>query len=107
MTNKKPGKIRLLIVDDSPSVRMMLEQIFSSDAAFEVAGHACDGAEAVAAVERLSPDVVTMDILMPRMNGLDATRTIMEIHPVPIVIVSGNLDAEEVLTSFRAIEAGA
>lgn len=107
MKIRQKGKIRVLIVDDSPSVRMMMEQIFSGDAAFEVAGHAGDGAEAVAAVERLSPDVVTMDILMPRMNGLDATRTIMESHPVPIVIVSGNLDAEEVLTSFRAIEAGA
>lgn len=100
-------KIRVLIVDDSPSVRMMLAQIFSSDAAFEVAGSAGDGAEAVAAAERLYPDVVTMDILMPGMNGLDATRLIMERHPLPIVIVSGNLDAEEVLTSFRAMEAGA
>jgi two-component system, chemotaxis family, protein-glutamate methylesterase/glutaminase len=107
MNIRQQAKIRVLIVDDSPSVRMMLEQIFSSDPAFEVAGHAGDGAEAVAAVERLAPDVVTMDILMPVMNGLDATRMIMERHPVPIVIVSGNLDAEEVLTSFYAIEAGA
>lgn len=101
------AKIRVLIVDDSPSVRLMLEQIFSADPDFEVAGHACDGLEAVSAVERLAPDVVTMDILMPAMNGLDATRLIMERHPVPIVIVSGNLDPEELLTSFRAIEAGA
>jgi two-component system chemotaxis response regulator CheB len=101
------AKIRVLIVDDSPSVRMMLEQIFSADTAFEVAGSAGDGAEAVQAVERLAPDVVTMDILMPGMSGLDATRLIMERHPVPIVMVSGNLDPEEVLTSFRAMEAGA
>lgn len=100
-------KIKVLIVDDSPSVRMTLAEIFSADAAFEVAGSAGDGAEAVQAVERLAPDVVTMDILMPGMNGLDATRLIMERHPVPIVIVSGNLDPEEVLTSFRAMEAGA
>src|SRR5450631_414509 len=107
MTSVQQTKIRVLIVDDSPSVRMMLEQIFSSDADFEVAGCAGDGAEAVSAVECLAPDVVTMDILMPGMNGLDATRLIMERHPLPIVIVSGNLDAEEVLTSFRAMEAGA
>jgi two-component system chemotaxis response regulator CheB len=99
--------IKVLIVDDSPSVRMMLERIFSADPDLEVVGTACDGEQAVVAVERLAPDVVTMDICMPRMNGLDATRRIMEIHPVPIVIVSGNLDEEEVLTSFRAMEAGA
>ncbi|MBK5275682.1 MAG: chemotaxis-specific protein-glutamate methyltransferase CheB [Desulfuromonadales bacterium] len=107
MTGRQQAKIRVLIVDDSPSVRMMLEQIFSTDAAFEVAGQAGDGEEAVKAVEQLSPDVVTMDILMPRMNGLEATRMIMERHPLPIIIVSGNLDPEEVLTSFRAMEAGA
>jgi len=107
MTKAAQPKIRVLIVDDSPSVRMMLEHIFSSDAAFEVAGSASNGQEAVAAVERLAPDIVTMDVLMPLMGGLEATRMIMERHPVPIVIVSGNLDAEEVLTSFRAMEAGA
>jgi len=107
MKSKEKLRIRLLIVDDSPSVRMMLEQLFNSDPAFQVVGSASDGEEAVAAVERLTPDVVTMDILMPRMNGLDATAMIMERHPVPIVIVSGNLDAEEVLTSFKAMEAGA
>lgn len=48
-----------------------------------------------------------MDVCMPRMNGLDATLRIMETHPTPIVILSGNLDPEEVLTSFRAMEAGA
>lgn len=99
--------IRVLIVDDSASVRMSLERIFSADPAFEVAGQARDGVEAIAAVERLAPDVVTMDIYMPRMNGLDATRRIMERRPTPIVIVSGNLDPEEVVSSFRAMEAGA
>ncbi|MCM2358341.1 MAG: chemotaxis-specific protein-glutamate methyltransferase CheB [Geobacteraceae bacterium] len=99
--------IKVLIVDDSASVRLFLEQIFSADPGIRVVGTAANGQEAIAAVERLNPDVVTMDIYMPLMNGLDATRTIMENHPVPIVIVSGNLDPEEVLTSFRAMEAGA
>ena len=66
-----------------------------------------NGEEALAAVERLAPDVITMDIYMPRMNGLDATRRIMETHPTPIIILSGNLDPEEIITSFRAMEAGA
>jgi two-component system chemotaxis response regulator CheB len=103
----KEAKIRVLIVDDSAGMRMMLEWIFGHDPAFEVAGSAGDGIEAVDAVARLSPDVITMDIQMPRMDGLEATRKIMETKPTPIVILSGNLDAEEVASSFRAMEAGA
>ena len=85
----------------------MLEWIFGHDPALEVAGIASDGIEALDAVARLSPDIITMDIQMPRMDGLEATRRIMETKPTPIVILSGNLDAEEVASSFRAMEAGA
>lgn len=99
--------IKVLIVDDSASVRLFLERIFSADPGIRVVGTAANGQEAISQVERLNPDVVTMDIYMPLLNGLDATRTIMENHPVPIVILSGSLDPEEVLTSFRAMEAGA
>lgn len=107
MNLKKKNKIRVLIVDDSAVMRMLLEQIFGDDPCFEVAGQAGDGVEAVDAAERLSPDVITMDIQMPRMDGLEATRRIMETKPTPIVMLSGNLDPEEVASSFRAMEAGA
>jgi two-component system, chemotaxis family, protein-glutamate methylesterase/glutaminase len=107
MNLQKESKIRVLIVDDSPGMQMMLEWIFGHDPDLEVAGIASDGIEAVDAVARLSPDVITMDIQMPRMDGLEATRKIMETKPTPIVILSGNLDAEEVASSFRAMEAGA
>ena len=107
MNLHKEAKIRVLIVDDSAGMRMMLEWIFGHDPAFELAGIAGDGIEAVDAVARLSPDVITMDIQMPRMDGLEATRKIMETKATPIVILSGNLDAEEVASSFRAMEAGA
>lgn len=99
--------IKVLIVDDSASVRHFLEDIFSADPAIRVVGTAQNGEEAIEAVARLAPDVITMDIYMPLMNGLDATRRIMETHPTPIIILSGNLDPEEVITSFRAMEAGA
>ncbi|HEY6872700.1 MAG TPA: chemotaxis-specific protein-glutamate methyltransferase CheB [Geobacteraceae bacterium] len=99
--------IDVLIVDDSASMRLFLERIFSADPGIRVVGAARNGEEAIAMVERLNPHVVTMDIYMPRLNGLDATRRIMETRPTPIVILSGNLDPEEVLTSFRAMEAGA
>ena len=99
--------VKVLIVDDSASVRMFLRDLLASDPDIEVIGTAADGDEAVETVERLNPDVVTMDIYMPRMNGLLATRRIMETHPVPIIVVSGDLDAEEVASTFHALEAGA
>ena len=66
-----------------------------------------NGEESLKFVQKQKPDVITMDINMPRMNGLDATRKIMETHPVPIVIVSASFDRNDVDKSFRAMEAGA
>lgn len=98
--------INVLVVEDSPVVREFLVHILSADPAIKVIGVANDGEEALEAVRQKKPDVITMDIRMPRMNGLEATRLIMESNPTPIVIVSGTLGAEEE-ASFRAIEAGA
>ncbi len=99
--------IKVLIVDDSASTRMFLQQLFSADPVLSVVGSAQNGIEAIIEAERLAPDVITMDIDMPRMNGLVATRRIMETHPTPIIILSGVLDTAEVVSSFRAMEAGA
>ena len=99
--------IKVLIVDDSASMRMFLEHILNAGPGLTVIGTAGNGEEAITQAERLAPDVITMDIDMPLMNGLDATRRIMETRPVPIVILSGVLDRDEVITSFRALEAGA
>jgi two-component system chemotaxis response regulator CheB len=99
--------IKVLVVDDSPVVREFLTQLFSSDPEVMVVGTVGSGSEAIEAVRRKMPDVVTMDVQMPRMDGYEATRIIMETNPVPIVIVSGSVDPNEVTTTFRAMEAGA
>jgi two-component system chemotaxis response regulator CheB len=99
--------IRVLVVEDSPAVRELLVCILSSDADIEIVGTARTGEEALEEVERTRPDVITMDIHMPRMNGFDATRRIMETHPTPIVIVTGTTDTNDASKAFRAIESGA
>jgi two-component system chemotaxis response regulator CheB len=99
--------IRVLIVEDSAVIRDFLRHILSADPEIHVIGTAADGEAALDAVQYQKPDVITMDIYMPRMNGLEATRRIMETHPTPIVIVSSSVVADEVATTFRAIEAGA
>jgi two-component system chemotaxis response regulator CheB len=99
--------IRVLVVEDSPVIRELLTHVLNSDPAIEVIGIARNGEEALCAVEETKPDLITMDIHMPKMNGLEATRRIMETRPTPIVIVSGSSSLREVATTFHAMEAGA
>jgi two-component system, chemotaxis family, protein-glutamate methylesterase/glutaminase len=99
--------IKVLIVEDSAVVRQHLKNILEEDGGIRVVGMAENGEESLKFVQKQKPDVITMDINMPGMNGLDATRRIMETHPVPIVIVSASFDSSDVDKSFRAMEAGA
>lgn len=99
--------LRILIVDDSPVARGMLTEILSAVPDFEVVGAAVNGSEAVQMVENLRPDIVTMDVQMPRMNGYEATREIMTTHPTPIVVVSGSMGSEDVEKSIQSLDAGA
>ena len=99
--------IKVLIVEDSAVVRQHLKNILETDAGIRVVGMAENGEESLKFVKERKPDVITMDINMPKMNGLDATRRIMETNPVPIVIVSASYDRNDVDKSFRAMEAGA
>ncbi len=99
--------IRVLIVDDSPSVRKFLRHILEEAGGFEIAGEAVDGAQGVELAAALRPDIITMDISMPVLDGFAATRAIMETEPTPIVIVSGIWTPEEVAKTFDALGAGA
>ncbi|MFQ3646018.1 MAG: chemotaxis-specific protein-glutamate methyltransferase CheB [Anaerolineae bacterium] len=101
-----PDEIRVLIAEDSPTVRQYLKTVISTDNGFRVVGEARDGAEAFALVQQLRPDVVTMDIQMPLVDGLEATRQIMSTCPTPVVIVSGVI-GDEVKHSLDALESGA
>lgn len=100
-------KIRVLIVDDSAVSRELLRRVLESDPGIEVTGCAHSGTEALAALLDAKPDVVTMDIHMPGMDGFEAARQIMETQPLPIVIVSASFDRDDVAKTFRAMEAGA
>jgi two-component system, chemotaxis family, protein-glutamate methylesterase/glutaminase len=99
--------IRVLVVEDSPVACELLTHILNSDADIQVIGSADNGKDAVEFVTRNKPDLVTMDIHMPEMDGFEASRIIMETNPVPIIVVTGCPDLSELDTSFRAIEAGA
>lgn len=101
------GRIRVLVVEDSIVTRQLLLHILNCDPSLEVIGVATDGEEAIAIAQQQRPDIITMDVNMPRLNGLDATRAIMESVPTPIIVVSNSIVASEVSSSFEALSAGA
>ena len=99
-------KIRVLVVDDSTFMRKVLETIYNGDEQLQVVGSAKDGREAVSMAESLKPDVISMDINMPHVDGLQATAEIMTTNPKPIVIVSSE-SKEGAASTLRALELGA
>ncbi len=101
------AKIRVVVADDSPVAREMLLQILASDPGIEVIGTATNGQEAVDAVARLRPDLITMDIHMPGMDGLEATEHIMAYTPTPILVVSSSVYGEGMGRAFDALAVGA
>jgi two-component system chemotaxis response regulator CheB len=97
-------RIRVLVVDDSAYNRQTIAQILERDPGLEVVGRAADGEEALAKVFQLSPDVITLDIEMPKMDGFQFLRLIMVQRPTPVIVISGLSSRENV---FRALELGA
>src|SRR4051812_29409573 len=98
--------LRVLVVDDSVLMRQAVRRLLSADPGLEVVDIARDGLEALAKVEKLKPDVLTMDVEMPHMDGLSALKMLMERYPVPVVMLS-SLTAAGAEATVRALSLGA
>lgn len=98
--------VRVLIVDDSPFIREILREVLARDPDIEIVGEASDGKRAERLVMELRPDVVTMDLIMPLVGGMEAIRSIMSRCPTPIVVVS-DAQSDVRRLAMHAIEAGA
>lgn len=99
--------IRVLLVDDSQSFRLALGAVLRQDPEFEVVGLAKSGTEGLMLARTLRPDLVVMDLVMPGMNGLEATHALMREVPCPVVIVSSLVDTNAQQVVFEALRAGA
>lgn len=99
-------KIRVIVVDDSATMRALLQHALARDPQIEVVASASDAIEARAAIRELDPDVVTLDVEMPKMNGLDFLEKIMQLRPTPVIMVS-NLTQAGAQATIRALEIGA
>lgn len=99
--------LRVLVVDDSPTARKYLQALFLRDNTVDIVGMASDGEEAVKMAGDLRPDVVVMDVYMPKVDGFVATRRIMESSPMPVVLCSAAWGPKEVDKTMQAMQAGA
>ena len=100
-------KIRVLIIEDSQVIRQFLEHIIGSDPRLEVAAAVGSAEEGLEILHQVSPDVVSLDIRLPGMNGFEATRKIMSEKPTPIVVCSASVEAEDLNITMNALRAGA
>src|SRR6267154_2075515 len=100
-------KIRVLIVEDSRVIREFLEHIIGNDPRLEIVGAVGSAEEALRILDRVSPDVISMDIRLPGMNGFEATQRIMQERPTPVVVVSASVENADLKISMNALQAGA
>ncbi len=99
--------IRVIVIDDSPTARELLVAILQTSEGVQVVGTGTNGEDAVRLTKRMRPNVLLMDISMPRLDGLEATRRIMAEVPTPIVLVTGTFMHTDLDLSFEALSAGA
>ena len=100
-------RIRVMIVEDSWPVREMLEHIIGADPRLEVVASVASAEDALKKLHQIAPDVISMDIRLPGMNGFEATKRIMAERPTPIVVVSASVESEDLQISMNALRAGA
>jgi two-component system, chemotaxis family, protein-glutamate methylesterase/glutaminase len=100
-------KIRVLIVEDSKVIREFLEYIIGQDPRLEIAGAVGSAEEALSILDSAAPDVISMDIRLPGMNGFEATKRIMSERPTPIVVISASVECEDLRITMNALQAGA
>lgn len=105
-SSRERGRVRVLVVDDSALMRRLLSDILGSSPSIEVVGSARDGREAVVQAAKLKPDVITLDVEMPEVSGLDALPAILAVHEAPVVMVSA-LTREGADVTLKALEFGA
>ena len=99
-------KVRVLVVDDSALMRKLIPQMLEADPAIEVVGTAMDGTFCLKKIEELRPDVITLDLQMPGMNGIDTLKEIMRRDPLPVIVVSSH-STEGASVTFKALGLGA
>jgi two-component system chemotaxis response regulator CheB len=100
------ARTRVLVVDDSPTMRSLIRAVLRSDPAIEVVGEAADALEARSAIKQLNPDVITLDVEMPNMNGIEFLDKIMKLRPMPVIMVS-TLTQRGAEATLAALEIGA
>ena len=101
------AKTRVLVVEDSLTVRKRMLEVLGADPDIEIVGEADDGKRGIELCRRLRPDVVTLDMMLPRMTGLEATEFIMAYCPTPILIVSASTNRRDLFKTYDALAAGA
>ncbi|PDW02330.1 chemotaxis-specific protein-glutamate methyltransferase CheB [Candidatus Viridilinea mediisalina] len=99
--------LRILVVDDSALMRRLLRDLLESDPEIHVVGEAANGREALAQVDKLRPDLITLDVRMPVMDGIETTRQLMAYHPTPILVLTASLNSYEIDITFEMLGAGA
>ena len=97
-----PKKVRVLVVDDSIMFRTVLSSRLGADSMLDIVGTASDADDAMKKIEELSPDVLTLDVEMPKMNGIQFLKKLMPIRPMPVVVVSS-----APISALDALDAGA